>query len=265
MSLKKISEPRNNRLNNQEPQETKNQPLRGLSPSGQRPPSPQRANNKEPLSQNEPGPSFEPKNITRLDKTDIDYKELESYLEETELSLAKSKKAPTSSGFAKNNINADLLEFGICVTDPKKLMPQPETFEDGIRRIRIFRKWHKKSALCNALNGELRDAKPKERRELVQKIQRLKKELYNMEWQDLKSKNEDTYFTNRDRQGRPLLPIDKAYYYKEYVFGETPEDLQRFVVGEAGEVYYTPDHYDIFYFFGLLQTPEHKNETKERK
>ena len=265
MSLNKISEPRNNRLDNQEPLENQNRPLRALSPSSNRPPSPQKANNKEPLSQNEPAQSFEPKNITHLDKADIDYKELESYLEQTDLSLAKSKKAPASSGASKKDINADLLEFGVCVTDPKKLMPQPECFEEGIRRIRIFRKWHQRSALLTKLNSQLRDAKPKERRELVQKIQRLKKELYNMEWQDLKSKNEDTYFTNRDRHGQPLLPIEKAYYYKEYVFGETPEDLQRFVIGERGEVFYTPDHYEIFYFFGLLEKPEHKKEIKEKK
>jgi ribonuclease T1 len=62
----------------------------------------------------------------------------------------------------------------------------------------------------------------------------------------LRFPNDGATFQNRERR----LPRQPADYYREYVH-PTDELLpspgpQRIVIGEAGETYYTPDHYKTF-------------------
>ena len=61
----------------------------------------------------------------------------------------------------------------------------------------------------------------------------------------LSYRNDGSTFENRERR----LPRKPSGYYREYVH-PTPSlagpGPQRFVVGEQGEVYYTPDHYRTF-------------------
>jgi ribonuclease T1 len=64
--------------------------------------------------------------------------------------------------------------------------------------------------------------------------------------QRLRFPNDGATFQNRERR----LPRQPAGYYREYVH-PTEELLpspgpQRIVIGEAGETYYTPDHYRTF-------------------
>jgi guanyl-specific ribonuclease Sa len=57
--------------------------------------------------------------------------------------------------------------------------------------------------------------------------------------------NDGSTFQNRERR----LPRRAAGYYKEYVHptpGLGGPGPQRIVVGEGGEIYYTPDHYRTF-------------------
>lgn len=57
--------------------------------------------------------------------------------------------------------------------------------------------------------------------------------------------NDGTTFQNRE--GR--LPRKNSGYYKEYVHptpGEHGPGPQRVIIGQAGEVWYTPDHYKTF-------------------
>jgi filamentous hemagglutinin len=57
--------------------------------------------------------------------------------------------------------------------------------------------------------------------------------------------NDGATFQNRERR----LPRKPAGYYKEYVHptpGLSGPGPQRIVVGEHGETYYTPDHYETF-------------------
>ncbi|MBX3015033.1 MAG: ribonuclease [Caldilineaceae bacterium] len=52
-------------------------------------------------------------------------------------------------------------------------------------------------------------------------------------------------FQNRER----LLPQKPNGYYREYTVitpGESDRGARRIVAGEAGELYYTDDHYDSF-------------------
>ena len=57
--------------------------------------------------------------------------------------------------------------------------------------------------------------------------------------------NDGSTFQNRERR----LPKKGAGYYKEYVHptpGLAGPGPQRVVVGQSGEAYYTPDHYETF-------------------
>ena len=57
--------------------------------------------------------------------------------------------------------------------------------------------------------------------------------------------NDGAVFGNRER----LLPVKERGYYREYVVrtpGIRHAGPQRLVIGKAGEVYYTPDHYQSF-------------------
>ena len=57
--------------------------------------------------------------------------------------------------------------------------------------------------------------------------------------------NDGSTFQNRERR----LPRKSEGYYKEYVHptpGLRGPGPQRIVVGEGGEIYYTPDHYRTF-------------------
>jgi filamentous hemagglutinin len=50
-----------------------------------------------------------------------------------------------------------------------------------------------------------------------------------------------------NREG--LLPQQAAGYYQEFVHptpGISGPGPQRIIVGQAGELFYTPDHYDSF-------------------
>ena len=61
----------------------------------------------------------------------------------------------------------------------------------------------------------------------------------------LEHRNDGSTFGNRERR----LPQKPAGYYKEYVHptpGLDGPGPQRIVVGEQGETYYTPDHYESF-------------------
>ncbi len=61
----------------------------------------------------------------------------------------------------------------------------------------------------------------------------------------LRYNNDGSTFQNRERR----LPRKPAGYYKEYVHptpGLSGPGPQRIVVGEQGETYYTPDHYETF-------------------
>jgi guanyl-specific ribonuclease Sa len=61
----------------------------------------------------------------------------------------------------------------------------------------------------------------------------------------LEHRNDGSTFANRERR----LPRKPAGYYKEYVHptpGLDGPGPQRIVVGEQGETYYTPDHYESF-------------------
>jgi filamentous hemagglutinin len=49
--------------------------------------------------------------------------------------------------------------------------------------------------------------------------------------------------------GKPALPVQPLGYYREYVVptpGVNGPGPQRIVIGQGGEMYYTPDHYDTF-------------------
>lgn len=65
-------------------------------------------------------------------------------------------------------------------------------------------------------------------------------------------RNDGSVFQNRPPKGgngKPLLPIQPAGHYTEYVMptpGVTGPGPQRIITGQNGEVYYTPDHYDSF-------------------
>jgi filamentous hemagglutinin len=61
----------------------------------------------------------------------------------------------------------------------------------------------------------------------------------------LRYSNDGATFQNRERR----LPKEPPGYYKEYVHatpGLAGPRPQRIVVGEQGETYYTPDHYETF-------------------
>jgi ribonuclease T1 len=61
----------------------------------------------------------------------------------------------------------------------------------------------------------------------------------------LRYSNDGSTFQNRERR----LPKKRAEYYKEYVHptpGLSGPGPQRVVVGQNGEAYYTPDHYETF-------------------
>jgi guanyl-specific ribonuclease Sa len=59
-------------------------------------------------------------------------------------------------------------------------------------------------------------------------------------------RNDGAVFQNRERR----LPSQAEGFYHEYVnptsSGNGP-GAQRIIVGQGGELYYTPDHYDHFY------------------
>lgn len=58
---------------------------------------------------------------------------------------------------------------------------------------------------------------------------------------------DDVTFGNFER----ILPRKSSGYYKEYTVrtpGESDRGARRIVAGEAGEKYYTPDHYNSFTF-----------------
>lgn len=58
-------------------------------------------------------------------------------------------------------------------------------------------------------------------------------------------RNDGSIFQNRERR----LPIQERGYYREYVVrtpGIRHAGPQRLVIGQAGEVYYTADHYESF-------------------
>jgi ribonuclease T1 len=57
--------------------------------------------------------------------------------------------------------------------------------------------------------------------------------------------NDGSVFQNREGQ----LPNKSSGYYHEYVVrtpGISSVGPQRLILGDSGEVYYTPDHYDTF-------------------
>lgn len=59
-------------------------------------------------------------------------------------------------------------------------------------------------------------------------------------------RNDGTIFQNRERR----IPAKGTGYYKEYVHptpGETGPGPQRVIIGQEGEIWYTPDHYRTFY------------------
>lgn len=61
----------------------------------------------------------------------------------------------------------------------------------------------------------------------------------------LRFSNDGSTFQNRERR----LPKKSTGYYKEYVHptsGLAGPGPQRVVVGQSGEAYYTPDHYETF-------------------
>ncbi|MDC3958221.1 hypothetical protein KEG38_30460 [Polyangium jinanense] len=58
-------------------------------------------------------------------------------------------------------------------------------------------------------------------------------------------KNDGSVFRNREGK----LPSERPDYYREYVHptpGVSGPGPQRIVVGDGGEIYYTPDHYGSF-------------------
>jgi RHS repeat-associated protein len=64
-------------------------------------------------------------------------------------------------------------------------------------------------------------------------------------------KNDGSVFKNLPPKGssQPLLPEQPLGYYREYVHptpGVNGPGPQRVVVGQGGEIYYTPDHYESF-------------------
>lgn len=64
-------------------------------------------------------------------------------------------------------------------------------------------------------------------------------------------RNDGSIFQNRPLAGKttPELPVRPTGYYREYVHptpGISGPGPQRVVVGQRGEMYYTPDHYDSF-------------------
>ena len=65
-------------------------------------------------------------------------------------------------------------------------------------------------------------------------------------------RNDGSVFQNRPPvggDGRPLLPVQPSGYYREYVVptpGVNGPGPQRIVVGQGGEMFYTPDHYGTF-------------------
>lgn len=63
--------------------------------------------------------------------------------------------------------------------------------------------------------------------------------------QSFPHRNDGSVFGNREQ----LLPTQPSGYYREFVHptpGIGGPGGQRVVVGHAGEVYYTPDHYKSF-------------------
>lgn len=62
-------------------------------------------------------------------------------------------------------------------------------------------------------------------------------------------RNDGSIFRNLPVNGRCLLPTKPNGYYTEFVVptpGINGPGPQRLVVGQGGEVYYTPDHYQTF-------------------
>lgn len=58
-------------------------------------------------------------------------------------------------------------------------------------------------------------------------------------------KNDGSVFTNKEG----LLPKKPFGYYREYVHptpGVSGPGPQRVIIGNGGEIYYTPDHYKTF-------------------
>jgi filamentous hemagglutinin len=65
-------------------------------------------------------------------------------------------------------------------------------------------------------------------------------------------KNDGTFFQNREG----LLPPQGAQYYREYVVptpGSSGVGPQRIIIGNGGELYYTPDHYKTFIPFSYTR------------
>lgn len=63
--------------------------------------------------------------------------------------------------------------------------------------------------------------------------------------QKFPSKNDGTIFQNKEN----LLPSQPKGYYTEYVVpteGVQGPGPQRLIVGQGGEKFYTPDHYETF-------------------
>jgi guanyl-specific ribonuclease Sa len=59
------------------------------------------------------------------------------------------------------------------------------------------------------------------------------------------SRNDGSIFQNKEG----LLPSQPSGYYREYVHptpGMSGPGAQRVIIGEGGEVYYTPNHYKAF-------------------
>jgi guanyl-specific ribonuclease Sa len=64
-------------------------------------------------------------------------------------------------------------------------------------------------------------------------------------------RNDGSIFQNRPLPGRtsPELPAQAPGYYREYVHptpGISGPGPQRVIVGQGGEMFYTPDHYQTF-------------------
>jgi ribonuclease T1 len=79
------------------------------------------------------------------------------------------------------------------------------------------------------------------------------------EGQQLRFPNDGVTFQNRERR----LPRKPVGYYKEYVHptpGLAGPGPQRIVIGEQGETYYTPDHYESF---RKLERPEARGQKTE--
>jgi filamentous hemagglutinin len=65
-------------------------------------------------------------------------------------------------------------------------------------------------------------------------------------------RNDGSIFQNRPFRGTrtPGLPVKPGGYYREFVHptpGVSGPGPQRIIVGQGGEIYYTPDHYRTFF------------------